>query len=289
MVAAAGRTPPRPRRIEVALDHRAAHRRLSIVCRPGRVELRVGRVLCVAEHEDDLAGLAGLELELDVVRAARRPAVGDRVAGAAVLDDDRPVPAAVRAEERVALRVEAGERRPSRRSRRSGRAARGTRSCGRSTPSSTSTSPIERLRWKFVASSHASQRQNSTALKSESRAGVVAPVGDPRPPDLERLAERDEVERLRLDARPARADHRVAEPVAAAVVLEVARGSAARTATSSRRVVGVAEVEVAAADVERRVVVAVAREPAQPGVAEERVAAGRVRDDPEEAPRCRGS
>jgi len=39
------------------------------------------------------------------------------------------------------------------------------------TPSSTSTSPIEKLRWKFVASSHASHRQNSTALNSESEAG----------------------------------------------------------------------------------------------------------------------
>ena len=38
------------------------------------------------------------------------------------------------------------------------------------TPSSTatSTSPIERLRWKLVASSNASQRQNSTALNSDS-------------------------------------------------------------------------------------------------------------------------
>ena len=39
------------------------------------------------------------------------------------------------------------------------------------TPSSTSTSPIEKLRWKFVASSCASHRQNSTALNSDSRAG----------------------------------------------------------------------------------------------------------------------
>ena len=34
----------------------------------------------------------------------------------------------------------------------------------------TSTSPIERLRWKLVASSKASQRQNSIALNSDRRA-----------------------------------------------------------------------------------------------------------------------
>ncbi len=37
----------------------------------GRVELRIAWILGVAEHEDDLAGLAGLERELDPVRAAR--------------------------------------------------------------------------------------------------------------------------------------------------------------------------------------------------------------------------
>ncbi len=45
-----------------------------------------------------------------MVRADRLPAVGDRVAGRASLDGERAVPAAVRAQEGVALGVEAGER-----------------------------------------------------------------------------------------------------------------------------------------------------------------------------------
>jgi hypothetical protein len=40
------------------------------------------------------------------------------------------------------------------------------------TPPTTSTSPMERFRCRFVASSHASQRQNSTALNSDSWATV---------------------------------------------------------------------------------------------------------------------
>ncbi len=77
--------------------------------RTGWVELGVARVLGVAEEEDDLPGLAGAELESDVVRARRLPAVGDRARGLAALDGDRPVPAPVGPQEGVALRVEAGE------------------------------------------------------------------------------------------------------------------------------------------------------------------------------------
>ena len=62
----------------------------------------------VAQHEADLASLARPELGLDVRGAARLPAVRDRVARPALLDGDRPVPAAVGPEERLALRVEAG-------------------------------------------------------------------------------------------------------------------------------------------------------------------------------------
>ena len=85
-------------------------RRLSIVPEPGRIELRGRRVLGVAEHEHDLARLARGELEADVMRAHRLPAVGDRVRRLPPLDGDRPIPAAVRPEERVALGVEAGQR-----------------------------------------------------------------------------------------------------------------------------------------------------------------------------------
>ena len=121
--------------------------------------------------------LAGLQGQLDVVRADRRPAVRDRVERLAALHRRRAVPAAVGAQERVALGVEAGQLARSRRSRRSDCAARGTRSCGRSRSSSTSTWPVLKLRWKLVASSCASHRQNSMLEKSESSAGFVALVG----------------------------------------------------------------------------------------------------------------
>ena len=47
--------------------------------RSRRGELRIRRVLPVAEQEDDLAGLVRRQLELHLVRGDRRPAVGDRV------------------------------------------------------------------------------------------------------------------------------------------------------------------------------------------------------------------
>ena len=53
-------------RIAIAVEHRA-DAPLVDQLRAGRVELRVAGVLGVAEDEDDLAGLSGLERELDPV------------------------------------------------------------------------------------------------------------------------------------------------------------------------------------------------------------------------------
>ena len=66
-------------------------------------------IFVIAEDKDDFLRFAGFQVHLDVVRAVRRPAVRDRVEGFAPLHRRRVVPAAVGAEERVALRVEAGE------------------------------------------------------------------------------------------------------------------------------------------------------------------------------------
>ena len=109
----------------------------------------------------------------------------------------------------------------------------------------------------------------------------VAMIGDPRPPDLDRLAERDEVQRLDLDASAAGPDHRVPETVAAAVVLHLRSGGLPRRRpeVAARRV---AQVEVPPAGIGGTRVVAVSREPAHPGVTKERVAARGVGDDPEE-------
>ena len=43
-----------------------------------RVEFLVHRIFVVAEDEDDFLRLAGFQIHLDVMRAVRRPAVGDR-------------------------------------------------------------------------------------------------------------------------------------------------------------------------------------------------------------------
>jgi hypothetical protein len=108
-----------------------------------------------------------------------------------------------------------------------------------------------------------------------------AVIGDRRPPDLEGLAERNEVRDLDLDAGPARADDRVAQAVAAAIVVELGpRGLPRRR--PELFAVPVTDVQVAATGVRRNPVVAVAGQPSEPGITVERVAAGGVGDDPEE-------
>ena len=75
--------------------------------RAGRIELFGDGILVVAEDEDDLAGLAGRQFELDLMRADRRPAMGDGVGELAGFDGGGLVPAAVTAQEGLALGVEA--------------------------------------------------------------------------------------------------------------------------------------------------------------------------------------
>ena len=73
-------------------------------------------------------------------------------------------------------------------------------------------------------------------------------------------------------------DDRVAEPVAAGVPVELTLGRLPARVPVVAAVV-VADVQEAAADVERRVVVAIPDQPPQPGVAVERVPAGGVGDE----------
>ena len=105
-------------------------------------------------------------------------------------------------------------------------------------------------------------------------------VGDAHPPNLEVLAERNEVQRLGSNPLVARADDRVAKPMAAAVVLEVTLGRLPAGAPVFARFV-VAQVDVPPTQVKWSVVVAVSADAAETGVAIEGVAAGRIRNDPE--------
>ena len=185
---------------EVALDQRADP---SLVDRgrPWRVELGVGRVLGVAEEENDVAPLPRAELEFDVVRAARRPPVGDRLGRPAPLDHHRPVPTAVRAEEGLALGVEAGERRGA---GEVGEVVAALPVFGRVVDDAFVGHHLD-LADREVALEVGGVVQGvpETELdRAEQRQlgarGTV--VGDRRPPDLEGLAERDDVRRLDLDA-----------------------------------------------------------------------------------------
>ena len=195
------------------------------------------------------------------------------------LDGDRPVPAAVRAEERVARGVEAG--RPV-----------GAGEVGEMVASLAVLGLVvddavldldlaDRVVALEVRRVVLRVPQAELDRAEQRQAGRRRPlVRHARPPDLEGLAERHEVARLRPDPGAARGDGRVAHPVAALVVVELALGRLPAGAPV-RAVVVVAEVQVAPAEVERCVVVAVARQPPQPRVPVERVAAGGVRDDPE--------
>jgi hypothetical protein len=147
------------------------------------------------------------------------------------------------------------------------------------TPSTISTWPVLKLRWKLVASSCASQRQNSMLEKARASPAFAA-VGHREFPDFQRLAERHEISGLRLDLVVARTDGGVAHAVAAFVFVEL---GARRLPGRRPELAGVvvADVEIAPADIERRVVVAVAGQAAQARVAVKGIAAGGVRDDAE--------
>ena len=253
--------------------------------RAGRVELGVRRVFVIPQQEDDLPALAGLERQLDVVRADRLPAVRDRVERRAARHGRGVVPAAVRPQERVALRIEAGQR-------------LGAGEVGE---------VIAALAVLGLVVDHARGRVDLDLAGAEvalevgrivlrvpqaeldggedrelRRLGAV--VGHGELPDLQILAERDEVAGAGFDAAVGRADDRVAHPVPAGVVVQRAAGRLPRRRPEiAGRVIGrvVAQIDVAPAGVERRVVVAIAGQPAQAGIPVEGVAAGGVRDEPE--------
>ena len=256
--------------------------RLLIVCEPGGSNFCVRRVFVIAQQEDDLPGLAGLEGQLDVVRADRRPAVRDRSWTTRRARHGRGlVPAAVRPQERVALRVEAGQL------LRAGEV--GEVIAPLAVLGLVIDHPVLDL---DLAGAEVALEVGGVVLRVPQAELDAAKRPRARPassrwlvsgelPDLQVLAQRHEIAGLGLDAAVGRADDRVAQAVAAVVVVQLACGSAARTATRTRRVCVVAQVDVAPAAVERRVVVAVAGQPAQAGIPVEGIAAGGVRDDPE--------
>ena len=94
--------------IEIALDDRF-DRAFVDRLRARRIELLGHRILVVAEGEDDGMRRAGLQADPNVMRADGLPAMSYRVGRLAALDGQWAVPAAVWSQERVTLRVKAGE------------------------------------------------------------------------------------------------------------------------------------------------------------------------------------
>src|SRR5690242_17230063 len=93
------------------------------------------------------------------------------------------------------------------------------------------------------------------------------------------LAHRHEEQQLALETVALAGNLRITEAVAALEELELALD---RHVAGAPVVFALADVEVAAARVGRHVVVTVAGEPAQLGVAKEAIATGLVRNEPEE-------
>ena len=181
----------------VAVDHRedgpAVEGRRS-----RRVELRLRRVLPVAEQEDDLPCLVRRQLDLHLVRGDRRPAAGDRVPRSPVLHHRGPIPAAVGPQELLPLRVEPGN---VSRAREVGEVVPPLPILGRVVDH-----PVQHLHLagrevplvvRLVVPGVPEAELHRPDQREHRRLGAV--VGDPRPPDLERLPEGNEVEALRLD------------------------------------------------------------------------------------------
>ncbi len=261
---------------EVALDGRP-HAALGDRLRTGWVELGVGGVLRVAHGEDDLVRLIWCQLQAHVMAADGLPAMGHRVRRRALFHDGRSVPAAVGSQEGIALGVEPGQR---------------LRTCEPGEVVA-AFAVLGLVVDDVVFDLHLADRVVALEVggivqgvpevpfdRAEERQprGCIAFVGDAGAPNLQRLAQRHEVRRLGADAVAARADDRVAQPVAALVVLDE---PADRLPAGTPVVAGevVTQVQVAAADIEGRVVVAVARQAAQAGIAIERVTAGGVGDE----------
>ena len=238
----------------------------------------------VAEREDERLRLARLQGDGQRMRGDRAPAVRDRVAALPREHGLRPVEAAVEAEERLAVGVEAVHRRVD--------AVEGVMVAplavfGLVVERPPAVRDLDLARGEValevlhvrrgVPEAPLGEREDRKTLRSPRR------VREGEFLDFGGRLERHEREELGPQAVLLAGDARVAEAVAAFVEVE------RRLAGLPARVpdgLPVADVEVAPARVRRHAVVAVAREAAELGVAEERVAAGRVGDEREEVLRA---
>ncbi len=212
-----------------------------------------------------------------MVRADRRAPAHNRIRQNASLKADRSVPAPVRAEERLALCVESHGR------------LQGSEEREVVAPlpeaGPVEDHPAVHLDLGGVQVALEVRRVVERVPQAEldrsnhgERRGVRAVIRDANRPCLERLAGRDEVDRLDLDPLAGGTDHRVAEAVTAPVALQLPlRRLPERRPIRAVRLV--AKVEVATVLARGDVVVPVAGEPAQASVAVEHIAAAGIRDE----------
>ena len=151
---------------------------------------------------------------------------------------------------------------------------------------SSSTSPIEKFRWKLELSSIASQRQNSTYGNTSSVFFMSVSFFQAQPDQQAVFTLRNQ-QRLRgRNAVLLPLDHAVAETVAAGIAVQLRfRGLPAGIPDS----LAVFDINMKPLLVDRAVIIAVAGQTAQPRVAIEAVAACRVGQEREKNPRCRDS
>ena len=234
----------------------------------------------VGEEKRERLRLAGPELQLELVGADRVPAVRDAPGRSPGARNRRLVQSVVDTDERVARGVEAcdvARAAEERHVRAPGAVLRRVEDRRAAALDLYLADRVGALEVRHVV-----ERLVEAELDVGEEAKLLcrrAGVADGRPPDLDVGPGRDEEAELDLDAALRAQDARVAQPVPALVAVE---RRLRRLPTRIPDRVAVADVEVAADGVERRVVVAVARQPTKPRVAPERVAAPRVRAETEE-------
>ena len=200
---------------------------------PGGSNLPSAGFSRVAEDERHVARLAGLQHQRRLERPDRLPAVGDRAGHRAALDRERPVPAPVRPEERLARRVEPGH---GRRAREPGEVVAALAVLGHVVDDAVLDVDLAggqvALEVRGVVLG-VPQAELDGAEQRQARARRPL-VGDPRPPHLERLAGRHEVQRLGADAAAPGRDDRVARARGGRSTRRARAASAASPGSSSR-------------------------------------------------------
>jgi hypothetical protein len=245
---------------------------------PGPLPLLRDRVLDVAEEEDERPRLAGREFDVERVRGDRLPTARNRIAGLPTKGDLRLVHSVVEADERLSVGIEA-------------------RDGGVHMIKSEVIAPLAVFRlvingavddFDFAGAEVALVVRHVVVGVPQAKFDVrkeldglrrFAAIGHGHAVHLGRVPQRNEERLLDADALSLAGNLRVAQAVAALVEIELALDGHVR---GRPRVTSVVDVEVAAADVGRRVVVPIARQAAQARVAVKAVATRLMRDQTKE-------